>query len=129
MTDPTRVNFRFRFQDPQDIESYGDAWWTWDEEEIVSLRGRDLILLEETVGLPIVAVLRGARRDETLPKMAAMWIAMHRAGNTVTWAQFDPAVHLTAWEAAPSGPLDSGEDPASDGSSSNDPATAESADS
>ncbi len=109
------------------MAAYGDGWWVWDEAEIVRLRARDLIALEELVGLPIVEIMAGARRDLTMPKLAAMWIAMHRAGHPVAWADFDPAVHATTWEAAPEPPLDSGEDPAPAAASSTVVAAPESA--
>lgn len=111
---------RFRFVDPDDVAAYGDRWWTWDEAEVTRLRGRELIALEAAVGMTLVAILRGMHSDDqdTAATMAAMWIAVHRAGHSVTWEQFDPIVHIADWEPVAAAPLDPGEAPAPDSASS-----------
>ena len=112
---------RFRFLDEQDIADYGGDWWVWDEDEIARIRGRDLIALEEQIGMSLRRVRRGLREDSTLATMAAMWIALHRTGHPVAWDQFNPAVQLAMWEVVPEVPLASGEDPVSDSDSSTTP--------
>lgn len=119
---------QFRFTDEQDIAAYGDRWWPWDEADLARIRGRELIALEEEIDIPLWQVRRDLRTGSTLATMAAMWIAMHRAGHAVAWADFNPAVSLSDWEVAPEAPLASGEAPAPDsGSSMTPPPSPESA--
>lgn len=110
---------RFRFRDPDDIAAYGDGWFVWDEIAVLGLKGRELIALEETVG-PVLAVLRGRHQKDqsTLATMAAMWIAMTRAGRKVAWDDFNPVVFATQWEVAPPDPLAGGGAPVPDSDSS-----------
>lgn len=117
-----RVPMRFRFTEPDDVATYGDQWWVWDEAAVLGLKGRELIAIEETVG-PVMGVLRRLRQvdQSTLPTMQAMWIAVTRAGREVVWDDFNPAVFAAEWEAAPPDPLDGGEAPAPDSSSSTAP--------
>jgi hypothetical protein len=117
---------RFRFTEEADAATYGGDWWTWDETELSRLPARELIALEEAVGMPVVVVLQGLRQESTRAKLAAMWIAMHRAGHKVAWAEFNPAALLASWEEVPpETPLDSGEAP-EPGSGSSSPPSAES---
>src|SRR5688572_4541459 len=110
---------RFRFTEEADAATYGDGWWVWDEAEVTRLPARDIIALEETVGMPLITVIQGAHRNTTRGTLAAMWIAMHRAGHKVAWADFNPAALLAEWREVPAEtPLDSGEDPAPDSGSS-----------
>jgi hypothetical protein len=125
--------YRFRFTEAEDVAAYGDRWWTWDEGAVARLAGREMIALEETVGLTIVEVFRDANRDATGGKLAAMWIALHLAGHEVAWPDFNPMVLLSTWELVPEepapGPLDGGSgeaQPTPDSGSSPEP-TAESA--
>lgn len=101
---------RFRFDAEEDVAKYGDGWWVWDEGELTRLPGRELIPLEEAVDMPLVQVIRGMRKGSTVATMAAMWIAMHRAGNPVAWDDFSPLVLITTWKAVPAAPLDESPD-------------------
>jgi hypothetical protein len=114
---------RFRFTEEQDVAAYGDSWWVWDEKELARLRGRELIALEELIDMPLFEVRRLMRIGSTLGTMAAMWVALHRAGHPGlgTWADFNPAASLTTWEAVPEVPLVSGEAPAPGSGSSTAP--------
>lgn len=122
--------YRFRFTDPEDVEAYGDRWWTWDEAAVARLRGRELIALEEAVGLPMIAVFAGTSRNATAEKLAAMWIALHLAGHDVAFGAFNPMVLMARWEQIPEevapDPLDGGSgegQPTPDSSSSPKPPT------
>lgn len=109
---------RFRFADA-DHPTFGDRWWVWDIQELAGLRGRDLIDLEEAVDMPLAVIVDGLRVEKTLPTMAAMWIAVHRAGHPVAWNEFNPVVHGAHWEAVPLDPSPGpGEDPTPDSPSS-----------
>lgn len=113
---------QFRFTDEQDVAAYGDGWWVWDEADLARIRGRELIALEEEIDIPLYRVMRDLRTGSTLAGMAAIWIAMKRAGGPAgAWADFNPAVSLVTWEAAPEAPLASGEAPAPDSDSSTTP--------
>lgn len=102
---------RFRFTDEQDIAQYGDGWWAWDEGDLTRLRGRELIALEDALDMPLLRLRQLRQVGSTLGVMAAMWVAMHRAGTEVVWADFNPMVNLAVWEAVPEVPLVSGGDP------------------
>jgi hypothetical protein len=114
---------RFQFTDADDVAAYGDGWWVWDEVAVSRLKGRELVALEEAVDMPLLTVLEGLRGRTTLANMAAMWIALHRGGHKVAWADFNPVVFATPWEPVPAAPLDSGAAPAPDSGSSTAPST------
>lgn len=118
---------RFRFTEETDVATYGGDWWVWDEKELAGLRGRDLIVLEEAVDMAWPVILDGFHTEKTLPTMAVMWIALHRAGHRACprWDDFNPVVHLAEWEVIRDAPLggapDSGEAPTPDTDSSEAP--------
>lgn len=114
---------RFRFTDPEDVAAYGDGWWVWDWEDLARIRGRELIELEEQIDMPLVVVRRDMPTGSTMATMAAMWIAIGRAGGPAgAWDSFNPAVNLATWERVPEVPLESGGDQESDSDSSTTPA-------
>jgi hypothetical protein len=119
---------RFRFTVEGDVAAYGDGWWVYDEQALTSLPGQDLIALEEALGMPLTVVMDKFRERSALGVMAAMWIAVHRGGHTVAWADFNPLVFLADLEEVPAAPLGegSGESPPT-GSPSSEPPTEESA--
>lgn len=114
---------RFRFTDEQDVAQYSDRWWVWDEGQLSRMRGRELIALEEALDMPLLRLRQLRQMGSTLGVMAAMWVAMHRAGTEVVWADFNPMVNLAVWEAVPEVPLVSGGDPAPALDSSTTPST------
>lgn len=114
---------RFRFTDEQDVAQYGDGWWAWDEGDLTRLRGRELIALEDALDMPLLRLRQLRQMGSTLGVMAAMWVAMHRSGTEVVWADFNPMVNLAVWEAVPEVPLVSGGDPAPALDSSTTPST------
>lgn len=118
---------RFRFLDGDDVAAYGDGWHAWDEPALARLRGRELIELEEVVGRPLVGIINGLRDPDdphhTLASMQAMWIAVHREGHQVAWADFNPAVYRAEWEEVPQVPLGSGAAATTEPNSSPEPST------
>lgn len=114
---------RFRFKAEDDVAAYGDGWWVYDEEAITSLPGRDLMAIEAALDMPFVEVMDEFRKRSTLGVMAAQWIAVHRGGHPVRWADFNPITLLVEIEEVPEPPLDesSGESPPTDSSSSPEP--------
>jgi hypothetical protein len=105
---------RFRFRKVEaDAETYGGDWRVWDEVALAGLPARELIALEEAVDMRFADIVRGLHREDTMASMAAMWIALHRAGHPVAWDEFNPGVHLADWEQVP---LDDAETPDSGGS-------------
>lgn len=120
---------RFRFGDAEDVASYGGRWWSWNERAVTRLRGRELIALEETVGMPLITLIERMRDGSTAATMAAMWIALHLGGHQVAWSDFNPVVNAADWEREPEeepDPLASGESP-TPGSNSSPPPPVESA--
>jgi hypothetical protein len=116
---------RWKFTAEADVAAYGDRWWTWDEVALTRLRGRQLIEIEETLGRRFVDLIERVHDKSMWGQFAALWVSMHVAGHPVEWAEFDPIVLTTVWEAVPDEtPLDSGEDqPTPESSSSPEPAT------
>lgn len=115
---------RWRFTDVDDIAAYGDRWWIWNPAAVSRLPARQLIEIEEAIGIPWLAVLEQQQGRTTLGALAALWISMHQAGTTVAWDEFSPLVFTTEWEEVPAEPpLDSGAAPTPDSSSSPAPAT------
>lgn len=119
------LTLRFRFKDPDDIAAYGDDWHLWDEPALSRLRGREMIALEEAVDHPLIAIINDLREEETpaLATMRAMWITLHRAGHTVAWPDFNPAVLQVDWEGVPEVPLGSGAEATTEPNSSPEPST------
>jgi hypothetical protein len=110
---------RWRFTAKDDVEAYGDRWWTFDPIALIRLRARELMKIEETIGMPIVVMLRKLVERTTLGQFATMWVSMHMAGHPVVWDEFDPTVFTTEWEAvSDEAPLGSGPDPEPAGNSS-----------
>lgn len=96
------VPHRFRFVDDDDVKAYGDGWRVWDEDALVrQMRGHELIELENTLGMPLRAVMVGVRRSSVIGFMAAMWIVLHRDGHEVAWEDFNPMVGICPWEVVP----------------------------
>lgn len=111
------VPTRWKFTAADDVAAYGDRWWTFDPAALVALKARELIQIEETVGMTIVEMLEKLDDRATVGQLAAVWVSMRMAGHPVAWEEFDPTVYLTVWEAVPA-PLDSGEAPETAESSS-----------
>jgi len=115
---------RWKFTAVDDVAAFGDRWWMWDGRALIRLKGRELIGIEETIGMSIADLLEKLDQRTTLGQLGALWLSMHMAGHEVVWADFDPTVYLTVWEEVPAEPpLDSGQDPEPDASSSPEPAT------
>jgi hypothetical protein len=95
----------FRFTDPEDIEKYGDEWFTYDEARYLRMRARDLISLEGKIGSPMVVVMNGVRNSTTLGDTVAAWLGV-RARNKGTAGPFDdfnPITNLIEWRDAAEG--------------------------
>lgn len=89
----------FRFTDPEDVQKYGDGWFTYDEASFLRLRARDLMALEGEIGTPMVAVMNGMRSSTTLGDTVAAWLGV-RARNADLAGPFDdfnPITNLLEW--------------------------------
>ncbi|HEY3434077.1 MAG TPA: hypothetical protein VGK41_00350 [Solirubrobacterales bacterium] len=112
---------QFRFTEADDVKEFGDGWWTYDEKALSVLRGRELIALEAGLDMPLIEAMDKFRERSTLGIMAAMWIALHRGGHDVGWADFNPATFLVEIKQGVAGdPLGEGsaESPPTDSPSS-----------
>lgn len=96
---------RFQFTEPGDIERYGDGWWTYDEAQLVRLPAREQVRLEVEIGIPLVNVMDGCRRDSVMGNLAATWLAVRAvdAGLAGPFAAWQPCVMLAVWERADQG--------------------------
>lgn len=99
-----------RFVAPDDIEAYGDDWHTYDEAAILALPARELILLEKEMDTPLIDVMNGVRKNSIFGDTCSAWLALKAGGHAVTFADFNPAIALAEWRAAPVVP---GKDPVS----------------
>jgi len=104
----------FRFTDPEDQGKYGENWYRYDESAIMRKRGRDLVALENDLGMPLVSALNGFRESSTLGDLAATWLALRevdpaRAGD---FDEYNPITTLLEWTAASPEPEGKAEDPA-----------------
>jgi hypothetical protein len=107
---------RFRFQDADDVERFGDGWHVYDEGRIVRLPARELVALEIELGMPIVGVVQGMRTESVLGYLAGTWLAL-RMEDPALAGRFDdytPIAMLIVWDRIPddepkadmSGPLE-----------------------
>lgn len=94
---------RFRFLAAEDIDRYGNRWWTYDESQWTQLPARRLMLLEQQIGAPLVDVMNGIRVSSTFGDMAAAWLAMALDPDTSvgSYESFNPRTMMMEWEAAP----------------------------
>src|SRR5687767_4881665 len=90
---------KFRFTDPEDIKLYGERWYTFDESELIRMRARDLITLEQEMGMPVVDVMNGARMHSTLGDLGAAWIGVRAADPKVAgpFEDFNPLTLAITW--------------------------------
>lgn len=94
---------RFRFTEPDDARRYGDDWHVYDEAKLVRLPVRELVKLEIEIGMPLVNVLEGVRRETVLGYLAGTWLAL-RLQNPDLAGPFDdyaPVAMLIVWDRMP----------------------------
>lgn len=93
---------RFRFNDPADVERYGDRWFVYSEAQIVRLPARKLIELELELGMTLLDAMNGSRESTVLGDLAAAWLAVHLEDPALAgkFNDFSPLIMLTTWEAA-----------------------------
>lgn len=89
----------FRFTDEEDQGKYGDRWYCYDESALMRSRGRELVELENELGMPLVAAMNGFRASTTLGDLAVTWIGIRsvdsaRAGE---FDEYNPLVHMIEW--------------------------------
>lgn len=95
--------WRFRFLDADDQAKYGDGWYVWDEEATARRAARELGLLEAEIGVTIVRVIDGARRNSAIGNLAATWLSVRAVDPALAgpYANFSPLVVFLEWEEAP----------------------------
>lgn len=91
--------FWMRFTDPDDAGKYGDGWFCYAEGVILRKPARELIALENGLGMPLPSVMNGLRENTVLGETAAAWIALRevdpaRAGD---FDEFNPIVMMIEW--------------------------------
>jgi len=93
---------RFRFTDPDDVATYGDRWWIYDESVWTRLPARTLMQFERQIGTPLVDMMTGFRADTAFGDMGAAWLAMKLADAKVpVFGDFNPRVMTLEWERVP----------------------------
>lgn len=92
----------FQFTDPQDVQKYGDRWYRYSEADLIRTPARDLIDLEQKLGMPIVDVMNGMRMSSVLGDLAAAWIGVrwHDSELAGSFDDFNPLVLQIVWRAA-----------------------------
>lgn len=88
---------RFRFH-PDDREAYGDGWTVYDEGLVARLPVRELIEIEQHIGMSVATMIVRARANMTDANLAALWVARRAAGDDRPFEGFEPLVLLVEWE-------------------------------
>ncbi|HEY0643870.1 MAG TPA: hypothetical protein VGD39_10660 [Nocardioides sp.] len=88
-----------RFQlHPDDHETYGDAWYTYDEAAIVRLPVGEQRDIERQTGMSLLQMFTRGRNAFIDGLTAQMWVARRMAGVTEPFDGFSPIVLLSTWE-------------------------------
>ena len=96
---------QFRFTDPEDVQKYGDGWYTYDEGHYLRMRARDLIAIEGAMNLSITGVMNGMRADTTLGDTAAAWLGVREKDPKLAgeFDAFNPVTNRIEWRDAAEG--------------------------
>lgn len=94
---------RFQFTEPDDARVYGDRWYVYDENQIARMPARELAKLELQIGLPLIEVMTGFRRDTVMGRLAAAWLAVRLVDPDVAggFDDFTPLILLVNWHLVP----------------------------
>jgi hypothetical protein len=90
-----------RFTEPADVEEYGDGWFTYDELAILTTSARELIEIEQQIGVALPRVLDSIRAEQVFGDLASAWIAVRASGNPVPFDRFSPMIMLADWRIRP----------------------------
>lgn len=95
---PTLLDLDLRFTAPDDIETYGDRWYRYDERALLARPAQELIRLENAIGAPLTDVMNGIREDSVFGDTCAAWLALEAAGKAPdVFREFSPAIMLSQW--------------------------------
>jgi hypothetical protein len=91
-----------RFTDPEDVATYGDGWYRYDEGRYLRLRARDQITLEGALGMPLVSIMNGFRSSTGLGETAAAWLAIQSVNPALAgdFDDFNPLTNMIEWRDA-----------------------------
>jgi hypothetical protein len=92
---------RFRFTDSTDVETYGSDWYVYNELGIINRPAREVMALEQEMGISVARAFTSFRLTETIGELAACWLALRLAGKSFSFQEFNPIVHLVEWEEIP----------------------------
>ena len=103
----------FRFTDEQDKGKYGDRWYCYDESVIMRTRGRDLVVLENELGMPLLNAMNGFRDSTALGDLAVTWLGVRaldpaRAGD---FDEYSPMTNMIEWSSSNPEPEGKGDEP------------------
>src|ERR1700750_50056 len=89
----------FRFTHEADAGKYGSDWYEHSEADLLRKPARELIALEEAMGIPVLRAINAFRRQEALGDLAVSWLGVHladpaRAGD---FDEFNPITNLIEW--------------------------------
>lgn len=96
-------SLRVRFTEPADVAAFGEGWFIYDERAIVRKPARDLIAIEEEVGLAMPQIMNEMRRSSVMGDLAGAWIAVREQDAKLAgvFEDFSPLVMLMEWERVP----------------------------
>jgi hypothetical protein len=102
---------RFRFTDPEDVARWGDRWYVYDEGAIVRTPARELVALEQELGMTVISAMNGFRDDSVLGNLAATWLAVRAVDPELAgpFDDFTPLIMLINYESIPD-EVDEGKD-------------------
>lgn len=94
---------RFRFGDEADAKQFGDGWHLYDEAQIVRLPARELAKLEIELGMAILDVFHGMRRESVLGYLGGSWLALRLEDPDLagSFDDYTPVAILIEWERRP----------------------------
>ena len=89
-----------------DQAQYGGGWTVYDESALTRLPARELVEIEQQIGMSLLAMLRRHRDGYVDGALAATWVARRLSGVDEPYADYQPLVLLMDWEPLPAGDVD-----------------------
>lgn len=94
---------RVRFTQPEDIAIYGDGWFVYSERDITRKPARELVEIEQQIGVPLIDAMNDLRRSSVFGDLVGAWIAVreHDPKLAGEFEDFSPLIMFAEWEEVP----------------------------
>lgn len=90
----------------EDHDTYGDAWYVYDEAKIIRLPVGDLQEIERAIGMSIPTMFARHREGYIDGVLGQIWVARRMSGIIEPFDDFTPLALCVEWEAAGVGDAD-----------------------